>query len=52
MSTLNYITEASTEQYSESAFNYILDFQAEIKATANILGVSEGAIAGAMAEAR
>ena len=52
MATVTYLTSATNETYSAGAFGYISTRQVidSITETANILGTSAGAIAGAMVE--
>ena len=50
MAAVTYLNEATTEEYSLAAFNYILGFKDEINDVSSILGTSAAAIAGGMAE--
>ena len=50
MTTVTYLSGASNETYSGGAFNYIAARIDGINDAANALGISAGAIAGAMAE--
>nr|WP_320113874.1 hypothetical protein [uncultured Desulfuromonas sp.] len=50
MATITYLNGATNETYSDAAFDFIDAAKETINSTASILGISAGAIAGAMAE--
>jgi len=50
MATVTYLNGATNETYSAGAFDYVRTLKIKINETARILGISAGAIAGAMAE--
>lgn len=50
MSTVSYLKSSSNETYSSDAFKYISDMKIRINDIAKIVGISAGAIGGAMAE--
>jgi hypothetical protein len=50
MANITYLKNATEEKYNESALQYISERSSDVIETARILGISAGAIAGAMAE--
>ena len=50
MGKVVYLSGAVNETYSKNAFDYIKFFQGQINSIAQTIGISAGAIAGAMAE--
>lgn len=50
MATVIYLSTATNEIYSDGALSYIEDRKKDITDAASIIGISAGAIAGAMAE--
>lgn len=52
MTSVYYLTAATNENYSSEALDYIKRFDSDILDVSNILGISAGALAGAMAEER
>ncbi len=50
MGKVVYLSSAVNETYSKNAFDYIKFFQGQINSIAQTIGISAGAIAGAMAE--
>lgn len=50
MATVTYLTGAANETYKDEAFGYIKRLSGKINEAADAVGISAGAIAGAMAE--